>query len=61
MNTKLYLKEFQDNEAIDDASIDSYRLLVASLNAQLCKAAREILDTNDEPADFERFLTEEVA
>ena len=61
MNTKLYLKEFQDNQAIDDASIASYQIMVASLNAQLCTAAREMLDPNDEPADFDRFLTEAVA
>ena len=61
MNAKLYLKEFQDNQAIDDASIDSYRSMVGSLNAQLCKAAREMLDPNDEPAHFDRFLRQETA
>jgi hypothetical protein len=51
-----YAKTYQDNTALDAASLEAHTVLVKSLNDLILKAAREKLKIDDEPSDFDRLI-----
>jgi hypothetical protein len=51
-----YAQAFQDNTAMDPASLEAHAVLVKSLNELILKAAREKLKVDDEPSDFDRLI-----
>jgi hypothetical protein len=56
MNSSEYAKIYQDNTALDAASLEAHIALVKSLNDLILKAAREKLKIDDEPSDFDRLI-----
>lgn len=56
MKVSEYAVTFQQNEAMDAASLEAHAALVKSLNDLILKAAREKLKFDDEPSDFERLV-----
>lgn len=56
MKLSEYAKTFQQNDAMDQASLEAHWNLVRSLNELILKAAREKLKSDDEPADFDRLI-----
>ena len=51
-----YAVSYQDNRALDAASLEAHAALVKSLNDLILKAAREKLSIDDEPSDFDRLI-----
>jgi len=51
-----YAATYQQNEALDAASLDAHAALVRSLNDLILNAAREKLKIDDEPSDFDRLI-----
>lgn len=51
-----YAVAYQQNEAIDAASLEAYAAQVKSLNDLILNAAREKLKIDDEPSDFDRLI-----
>lgn len=51
-----YAKAFQQNDALDQASLEAHAALVASLNELILQAARQKMRIDDEPADFDRVI-----
>lgn len=51
-----YAETYQDNTALDAASLEAHATLVKSLNDLILKAAHEKLKIDDEPSDFDRLI-----
>jgi hypothetical protein len=51
-----YAEIYQDNTALDAASLEAHTALIKSLNDLILKAAREKLKIDDEPSDFDRLI-----
>lgn len=56
MKLSEYAKTFQQNEAMDQTSLEAHASLVRSLNELILEAAREKLKIGDEPSDFDRLI-----
>jgi hypothetical protein len=56
MKLSEYAKTFQQNAAMDEASLEAHAALVQSLNALILEAAHKKLKIDDEPSDFGRLI-----
>jgi hypothetical protein len=55
---KVYLKDVQNNSAIDGAMLDQYGSLLDGLGGAVRKAADTLMQFEDEPSHFLRLLRE---